>query len=241
MNLSTMSRTVYKKGAASNEDEANMSPVPTFNSEISLNSGKIKSDDVKCASKVLENGEKVPDGYLGSFIPQNCKSLSQRVKSISQRFKKQKRNIEILEEENAYMKELSLYKLQNLMVKYTYQVQNELLCRRFQDLETHFDSQDITFANIKNLLSEEEFMEYKQSSEWKEMKRINGRGSLFQTIKEQRNINVHPENIDITEIKLNQRLLGTGRNLEASSKELIVGINSIIDNLNNFKVRFGLA
>ena len=234
MNLSTMSRTVYKKSTASDEDEANMSPVPTFNSEISLNSGKIKSDDVKCASKVLENGEEVPEGYFGSFIPQNRKSLSQRVK-------KQKRKIAILEEENAYMKELSLYKLQNLMVQYAYQVQKELLCRSFQDLETQFDSKDIKFANLENLLSEEELIKYKQSSEWKEMKRITGRGSLFQNIKEQRNINVHPENIDITEIKLTQRLLGTGRSLEASSKELIVGINSIIDNLNNFKVRFGLT
>ena len=231
-----MSRRRYKKSAACDEDETNMSTVSTFSSEISLNSGKIKSDDVKCASKGLENG---PEGYFGSFIPQNRESLSQRVKSLSQRVKqleksnkKQKRKIDV-------MKELSLYKLQNLMVQYTYQVQKELLCRRFQDLETHFDSKDIKFENLENLLSEKEFKEYKKSAEFKEMKRITSRGSLFQTIKEKRNINVHPENIDITEIKLTQKLLGTGRSLEASNQELIVGINAILDNLNSLKVRFG--
>ena len=62
------------------------------------------------------------------------------------------------------MKELSLYKLQNLMVQYSYQVQKELLCRRFQVLETHFDSKDIKFENLESLLSEEEFIEYKESA-----------------------------------------------------------------------------
>ena len=50
------------------------------------------------------------------------------------------------------------------MVQYSYQVQKELLCRRFQVLETHFDSKDIKFENLESLLSEEEFIEYKESA-----------------------------------------------------------------------------
>ena len=60
----------------------------------------------------------------------------------------------------------------------------------------------------------------KNLSNTNSLRNITGRGSLFQTIKEQRNINVHPENIDITEIiKLAQKLIGTGRNLEAWFKQ----------------------
>jgi hypothetical protein len=263
-----MSHRGYKKSAPSDDDETKMTPVPNFTSEISLDSGEIKSGDVKCVSRILGDGEEIPEGSFGSFIPQNRPSLAQKVDELMENMEKQNafnkkqrknmkkqklinkdqsRQIEALQvenitfrRENAKLKEMALLKLQNLMVQYMRQVQKELLCRRYPDLKTHFDDIEINFANLENLLPKEQLIEFRRSEEYKAIQNISGRGSLFQSIKELRNNDIYPENINIVDIQLLQNYLGTDGNFDPSNQELFDDINTVLDNLSSFKVRFGM-
>ena len=210
----------YKSEELTEDESTTMSPNISFESEISVESQGFQQGDIKCASKILSPEERVPEGSFGSYIPQGHPSLAERLEKVEVELGSVQNELGSVKNElgnvskklEASEAEISLFKnhIFDLKVKdignslvqfYNYRVKELIKSNLTPEEKKIYRDRDLRFENLANIFTDPSRLRlFKETAIFKKISGISSRGSIFRNLRDQRNDNIHPHNIDITEI-----------------------------------------
>ena len=241
----------YKSEDFPEEESAETMPDIRFNNEIILNVGEICEGDITCSTKVLKDDEEVPEGSFGSYIPQGRPNLVEIMESMNKKMDfflqenedSRKRIAELEDQEEIYKKAFmpsKLIEVANLTVQLYDSFETKLINSKIPEkfsfpiegLEFRSRNLEIIFPDKAKLINFRSLKAYRDLSE------ISKRDSVFRSIRERRNIFIHPESVKVEHVKDCLKYIGDGKTLGPEHLILLRDVKEVIDLLINFEQNY---